>query len=235
MKKFTRLELQNLKGQDGNPVLVAVNGKVYDVSKSSLWNKGVHVNQHESGADLTDAMATAPHGFEVFEKIPQVGILVEEKDEQQKQIPNFLVTLLNKFPILRRHPHPMFVHFPIAFTLLIPIFLILYVVSGNIYFERTAFYLLIASIIFTPFAIVTGLYSWWLNYLLKWNLYIKIKLALSILLFPVLLACFFLRLMYPDIMIVSGNMKILYMVLCICLPGIAGVIGWSGGRLVFPY
>lgn len=54
MKKlvFTLEELKKYNGKNGNPSYVAVNGKVYDVSKSPLWKSGEH-NGLKAGNDLT--------------------------------------------------------------------------------------------------------------------------------------------------------------------------------------
>jgi len=56
---------------------VAVNGKVYDVSGSDLWEDGDHMGAHDAGRDLTAAIADAPHGVEVLEEFPVVGEMEE--------------------------------------------------------------------------------------------------------------------------------------------------------------
>jgi predicted heme/steroid binding protein len=75
MKEFTAEELAQYNGKDGNPVYVTFMGKVYDVSDSFLWKDGSHQVLHNSGMDLTDALEQAPHGGDVLEKFPIVGIL----------------------------------------------------------------------------------------------------------------------------------------------------------------
>jgi len=50
-------------------------GKVYDVSASFLWKDGNHQVLHSAGVDLTDAIEQAPHGEDVLEKFPVVGVL----------------------------------------------------------------------------------------------------------------------------------------------------------------
>jgi len=75
MKEFTEEELAKYNGKKGNPVYVAYNGKVYDVSASFLWKDGIHQVLHGAGVDLTDALKQAPHGRDVLEKFPMVGIL----------------------------------------------------------------------------------------------------------------------------------------------------------------
>jgi len=75
MKEFTEEELAQYNGKNGNPVYVVYKGKVYDVSASFLWKGGIHQVLHSAGVDLTDALEQAPHGGDVLEKFPVVGVL----------------------------------------------------------------------------------------------------------------------------------------------------------------
>jgi predicted heme/steroid binding protein len=75
MKVFTTEELQKYNGSSGT-AYVACYGKVYDVSDSYHWRKGVHHVSHHAGCDLTDALESAPHGFSLLEKFPIVGEMV---------------------------------------------------------------------------------------------------------------------------------------------------------------
>jgi predicted heme/steroid binding protein len=75
MRVFTKEELKKYDGSNGI-AYVACYGKVYDVSSSYHWRKGVHHVTHYAGADLTDALKQAPHGADMLEKFPVVGELV---------------------------------------------------------------------------------------------------------------------------------------------------------------
>jgi predicted heme/steroid binding protein len=75
MKKFLLEEVAQCNGKNGNPVYVLFKGKVYDVSASFLWKDGTHQVLHSAGVDLTNALEHAPHGRDVLEKFPVVGIL----------------------------------------------------------------------------------------------------------------------------------------------------------------
>ncbi len=77
LKKFSLEELKQNKGQEGKPVYIAFNGKVYDVSSSSSWSGGTHKAVHKAGEDLTLNILSAPHGEEVFARVKQIGILVQ--------------------------------------------------------------------------------------------------------------------------------------------------------------
>ena len=78
MREFTRDELAKANGQNGAPILVAVNGNVYDVSKSDMWTGGFHQDLHNSGRDMTSAMNDAPHDESVLERYPLVGTLKKD-------------------------------------------------------------------------------------------------------------------------------------------------------------
>ncbi|HET6350802.1 MAG TPA: cytochrome b5 domain-containing protein [Coriobacteriia bacterium] len=75
MKEFTLEELGGFNGQNGSPVYVAYEGKVYDLSDSSMWDSGDHEGMHWAGADLTSEHDDAPHDV-LITGFPQVGVLV---------------------------------------------------------------------------------------------------------------------------------------------------------------
>lgn len=75
---FTKEELRLYNGKNGAPVYVAYQGRVYDVSNSSLWRNGRHQVLHYAGQDLTDELEQAPHGAEMLERFPLVGKLRSE-------------------------------------------------------------------------------------------------------------------------------------------------------------
>ncbi len=75
-KTFTYQELRKFNGKNGQPIYVAYNGLIYDVTASDLWKTGRHQNRHDSGDDLSTVFASAPHGVEVFDHVPVVGKLV---------------------------------------------------------------------------------------------------------------------------------------------------------------
>jgi predicted heme/steroid binding protein len=74
-KEFTLEDLAKFNGLDGKPMYVAFEGKVYDMSASTMWEDGIHLGVHPAGRDLTAEMGEAPHGPEAMEDFPQVGLL----------------------------------------------------------------------------------------------------------------------------------------------------------------
>ncbi|HOQ20387.1 MAG: cytochrome b5 domain-containing protein [Methanothermobacter sp.] len=73
--EFTLEDLKKFNGKDGAPAYVGCNGKVYDVSGSFLWKDGEHQVTHRAGRDLSDEIRKAPHGIELLEKFPIIGVL----------------------------------------------------------------------------------------------------------------------------------------------------------------
>ena len=75
-KKFTVKELEEYNGKNGKPAYVAYQGKVYDISQSSLWSGGEHMGMHQAGKDITEELELAPHGEELLERVKLIGVLV---------------------------------------------------------------------------------------------------------------------------------------------------------------
>ncbi len=65
--------LAEADGQEGRPAHVAVQGLLYDVGASKLWKNGKHMGRHQAGQDLSEALAAAPHGPEVLQRVPKLG------------------------------------------------------------------------------------------------------------------------------------------------------------------
>jgi predicted heme/steroid binding protein/uncharacterized membrane protein len=232
MQEFDITELEKFDGNNGRPVYVAHKGKVYDVSKSKLWKNGLHMKRHHAGNDLTGDIQGAPHEPDVLERYPQVGTL--KKEVMELEIPQPLTWLLGKIPMLRRHPHPMTVHFPIVFAFSTTIFNILYLVTDIKSLEITALHCLGAGILFTAVAIATGLYTWWINYMLKPLKAVKVKMPLSITLLVTQIIAFVWRIKVPDVIDSTQGVNIIYFLLVLSFFPMVVVIGWFGAFLTFP-
>ncbi len=198
------------------------------MTKSPLWSKGLHMNRHPSGKDLTGEISAAPHGTEVLERYPQAGVLKKGAPEELKHLPSMLQDFLQKFPMARRHPHPMIVHYPLAFLMASSLFILLYLIFKNASFEITSFYLLILGTIASPFAMATGLLTWWINYRLKLTLFVKRKIQFSILLLILEVVLISWRSFQSQIF------NPLYFILVILLTPIVSILGYYGGQMTFP-
>jgi predicted heme/steroid binding protein/uncharacterized membrane protein len=232
MKELDPESLAEFSGKDNKPVYVAHKGRVFDLSESRLWKTGLHMKRHPAGHDLTTEIGAAPHGPEVLDKYPQVGVLKKKRDAGS--LPNPLEMLLERFPFFRRHPHPMLVHFPIAFSITPALFCILFLITDVKSFETTAFHCLGAGILFSVPAILTGFFTWWLNYGARSMRPIRIKIYLSLFLFCLALIAFLWRSIFPDVFTSLGKEGIIYLMLVVSLVPIVSVIGWFGAGLTFP-
>lgn len=235
-RRFTPQELAGFDGSDGKPAYVAYKGIVYDITGSRLWKTGKHMNRHHAGADMGLDLAQAPHAPDVLERFPRVGLLEAPAlapEQLADRVPPRLSRLMKRFPMLKRHPHPMTVHFPIAFCTLIPLCLLLALVTGWSGFDAAMVVLLGAAVLFTPVAIVTGLFTWWLNYASARIKPVIIKLVATPVLFLFVLWAFVARLNAPDFPAQPGQHAGL-IVLILALFPLVSLIGWFGAALTFP-
>jgi predicted heme/steroid binding protein/uncharacterized membrane protein len=235
VKEIDSQELKRMDGKDRNPVCIAFQGKVYDVSQSDLWKTGTHMARHASGQDLSGEMEVAPHGADVLDKFSQVGILKKSSPSADvKPLPRFLQKAFDRYPLLRRQPHPMTVHFPIAFLMATPLFLILYALTRNDSFETTSFYMLCLGVLGSAAAIATGFFAWWVNYGAVFTTYVKYKILLSMVLWVVLGIGVIWRFLDPVTIIQSGSLWWLYAILIFSLVPLVTLLGHIGGKMVFP-
>ena len=124
--------------------------------------------------------------------------------------------------------HPLFVHFPIAFLMGASLFLILHFLFQNPSLETTSFYLLILGAISSPFAIATGLFTWWINYQLKLSHLIRKKMELSVLLLLFEIVLILWRSINPEIS------SPIYLIMMLILVPIVSLLGYYGGQMTFP-
>ena len=239
-------ELSAHDGKSGNAAYVAVNGKVYDISDSKMWKNGVHMGQHHAGIDLTAALGRAPHGVEVLEGFETVGELeadnvlqtvaaivpdIEDAEDASSFVDSApVIPWWARFLIFMKS-HPITVHFPQALFVLAPIFLTLFYFVGLSDFERTAFFLMTAALLFSIPATITGFVHWWFKYEGSSRVVFKFKIFLSpllIILAAVTAGVHFGRGILP-VDEPDWSMLVLYW---IQFP-IAMLLGKAGGGIVF--
>lgn len=192
------------------------------------------MRRHHAGGDLTTDIQAAPHGPEMLDRFPLVGV-IRAREDSQVQVPEFLDRIFKRVPMLRRHPHPMTVHFPIVCMLFTTLFNVLYLATGHRPFETTALHCLGAGLLFLPVVILTGLLTWWLNYMAKPMRPISIKISGSLVLFVISLMAFTWRMARPDVLDDLVGPGFVYLVLVLSLAPLVMVIGWFGAQLTFPF
>jgi len=128
----------------------------------------------------------------------------------------------------------MTVHFPIALMISVTVFNLLYLVTGVGTFEMTAFHCLGGGVVFTMAAILTGQYTWWLNYLSRPVKAITVKRRASLIMLLVGIAAFLWRLFQPDVLTSLTGAGWVYLAMVMSFFPIVTVIGWFGAQLTFP-
>ncbi|MCX6074994.1 MAG: hypothetical protein NTY39_11780 [Campylobacterales bacterium] len=163
MIEFTEEELKKYNGNDEQAAYVAFKGKVYDVSSSKFWKNGTHFKQHFAGHDLTAELADAPHGDEVFQNCPQIGVLIVspneaslDKDKKKKEH--------YRQWYAKYHPHPAVVHFPIALHYFSGFADILFLVNPSTEYAAAVFLSFLIATVMGFVALIAGVFSWWINY-----------------------------------------------------------------------
>ncbi len=237
---MNKQELSANDGQEGRPAHIAYQGKVYDVSESRLWRRGVHVRRHHAGNDLTPDMAAAPHGEEVLERVPLVGELevpaptpaeaggaAECEEPESRWVP-----LLDFY--FEQHPHPVAVHFPVALSVVSAIFVLLYLITNARGFETAAYYVLWVAAIMGPVSIATGAFSWWLNYGHKFTSAFRAKIGFSLIYTMLSWLAVFLRATTPDALVEREAVGWFYALLVLGLAPVVTILGRVGANILFP-
>jgi len=94
-------------------------------------------------------------------------------------------------------------------------------------------FLLAAAALFTPVAIVTGLFTWWLNYAAARVRAIVIKLLATPVFLAAILWALVWRLRVPDALAHPWD-NLGFVILVLALFPLVSLIGWCGAALTFP-
>ncbi len=222
-RRFTPRELAQYDGKEGRPAYIAFQGKVYDVSASRLWKGGLHSRKHSAGSDLTQMLTGAPHGVDALMKVHVVGDLVKE--------PTLTQRLLER--LVRLHPHPITVHFTIGYAVTVPLFSLLFMLTGNASFELASFYLLLLGFLAAVPAVAFGVLSWRINYGGKLSKIFLAKMVATAVFAVVIAVSLAWRAASPEVLVTGDAASYGYLALVISLIPIATVLGHYGGRIVY--
>lgn len=150
------------------------------------------------------------------------------------KLPPGLARLLERFPQLRRRPHPLLAHFPIVFMLSAGFFSLLYLLTGNRAFDATAFYCLAGGLLTLPPTVATGLFTLWLNYPDGADKTVRIEKRLSLSVMVIAAAAFVWRWLNPNVLDDLAGVNLIYFLLVLALTPLVTANGYFGGMLTFP-
>lgn len=230
-KTVSEEELHANDGQEGRPAYVAKDGVVYDVSASLMWRSGQHMRRHDAGNDLTADFPAAPHDESVLQRVPRVGTLAPaQKEQPEAKAPELIRWLLEEGP----RPHPLAVHFPVAYTAATALLVFLYLLTGRGIIEVAAYYVLWGGTVMAPVAILLGATTWWYNYGHKLTRPFQLKIGLSAVFVPLSVAALVLRSVDPDILVQRQALGWVYVGLIVLMVLAVSGLGWVGDRITFP-
>lgn len=228
MRQFSEEELRQYNGQDGMPAYIAFKGKVYDVTLSEFWKEGTHFKKHFAGYDLSAAMADAPHGDEVFENYPCVGqflipcpVTPENKKERYR------------LWYVKYHPHPAAVHFPIALHYFSAFADGLFLANPSSEYETAVFLSFLIATVMGFFALLTGVFSWWINYDFSTSKPFVIKLIGAVFTLIIGVVPLSQKLLNPDIAFSTGMDGIIYHAVIFITVISITIVGYYGGKITW--
>jgi uncharacterized membrane protein len=150
------------------------------------------------------------------------------------ELPPALARLLERFPQLRRRPHPMLAHFPTVFLLGATFFSLLFVLTGDRAFDDTAFYCLGGGLLTLPATAATGLFTHWLNFYGGADQTVRLEKALSAALMVIAAAAWMWRWLNPRVLMDLAGVNLIYLFLVLSLTPLVTANGYFGGMVTFP-
>jgi uncharacterized membrane protein len=152
----------------------------------------------------------------------------------RSDLPPALARVLDRWPQLRRRPHPLLAHFPIVFMLSAGFFSLLSVITGHRAFDDTAFYCLGAGLLAMFPTVASGLFTHWLNYPGGADKTVHIEKRLSYSVMAIAAAAFIWRWLNPRVLDHLAGVNLIYLLLVLALTPLVTANGYFGGMLTFP-
>jgi uncharacterized membrane protein len=126
------------------------------------------------------------------------------------------------------------VHFPVALSVMTAVFAVLHLITDEQVFESTAYYVLWAAVIMTPFTIGTGAFSWWINYVHKFTDDFKDKIVFSAIYTVLGVIALALRTANHEVLLERESLGWLYVMLIVAQVVIVSILGRVGTKILFP-
>lgn len=260
---MTKEELKKFNGQDGQPAYIGYKGKVYDMTKSDFWEKGKHMGIIFAGEDLTDKIGRAPHGEDNIFRFPVIDDLIDDNAEAdsanktKETIAHNAETIMSEIDqkkiarinwYKKNHPHPITVHFPIAFSFLaflLQVFSMLVPAKVSLFSSSSLFISILSTLFLIP-TIISGLTSFYINYngfankLMKRKILGTAVLMVTSIISVIVGAAEFTNGFEKNLQEVCGNlteynaMKSFYTLLTLFNAALAAFIGKQGGKITWP-
>lgn len=130
--------------------------------------------------------------------------------------------------------HPIFVHFPQALFPVAFASFLLYLVTGNLFFENGTYLMTAIGLVATPVTMLTGYIDWKVRYKGYMTSVFKIKITTGFVLIGLSFSAVMLRALAPEVSLLplSGLGWLRAGLLAACV-GSCVVEGHYGGKLVF--
>jgi uncharacterized membrane protein len=127
--------------------------------------------------------------------------------------------------------HAIAAHFSNGLIPVAVLYLMLFIPTGNSFFEHTTIHLMVITLMAIPVSFFTGVHDWKTKYKgAKAPIFIN-KLRLSGILFAFCIAAVSIRITVPDVMSATGFIHWLYIVLVFAMLPVVTLLGHYGGKL----
>ena len=127
----------------------------------------------------------------------------------------------------------MLVHFPMAYSLVVPLLSLLAIWLGDS-FEAASFYMLLLGFLAAPVGGISGIFSWRVTYEGRMTRVFSRKLLLTVLLTLAITASFVWRILNPIILTENTSLSYVYLALTASFVPITLLLGHYGGKIVYP-
>jgi len=132
------------------------------------------------------------------------------------------------------HPHPMFVHFPIALHFFASGLDVIFFFYPKSSFATAIFYTFLVATVTGAIAMVPGIFSWWLNYKLAFTYIFIVKLTLSIVTLLLGFIAIFIYLNDPEVVYTLSLSSVVYHGIVFFTMITVAIVSYYGAKLTWP-